>query len=509
MKIPILTTTLWNTVFLLLLAGILNGIVYNYFLYWLAWISLVPFFIAIESKNSKIAFLKGGTVGLITSFFLYGWMFEATQKFTASETLLGIPLILFSSLYFAVWWGVFASIFNWYRKKSSNHSYIYQLLFGASLCTLLEFARHSVLKGLPWFHHTIAYTQSPAPIFIQISSITGIWGITFFILIINMLFYFAIITKRKKLLVLAFAVLGVYSIIGFSLLHMDLDRGKELKFVLLQENINAETRWLPETGDSLAGIYASLAEKAVLENPDYIIWSEGSIPWEFRADDDLLKMVLNKTTSTGATHFVGAIYPTNNGKFYNSVLQVEADGKITGRYDKRTLLTFIEEPLSNAKIFNSLKLDFFSRGIHENIVHGTRSPLLQSKGVIFETLICNESLHPISSTAEGESIIIALNNDAWMTDSMLPYHHFYTAAIRATENNKYVIVNSNKGFSGIIDNRGRVIKKEFSEKEQIISGIAYPYSKGSIYSEYKDIPTIALLAIVLIMLLFKNRRRAQ
>ncbi len=496
-----MTISKQNKILLILLAGVLNGIAYNYFVFWLSWFSLIPFFLVINNENSKISFLYGFSIGVIVSIFLTTWIYKATQRFTGSETELGIVIMILSILYYSFWWGIFAFLFNKFKNLGRKNLYHWQILFGASLWTLLEFTRGS----LSWYHYIIAHTQTPAPLLIQISSITGVWGISFFIVLINLYLFCAIINKEKKYLFTSLAVFGGYLLLSLILMNSKADKGKEVKFVLLQENIDAETRWMPETGDSLANIYAQLAEKAANEKPDFIIWSEDAIPWEFTTDDDLLKMVLSKTAQTGAAHIFGAMYPVGHDLYFNSVLLAEANGKITGRYDKQVLIPTIEKPLFDFSFFKGLQFDFLGADANNNIARGSKRPLLKSKDITFGTMICNETLTPVAFPNEKVNIILGLSNDAWVDGSMLPYHHFYMTILRAVENNKYVVINSNKGISGIINDKGSIITKGQSENAEIISGFAYAIEGSTFYSKYGNVPIILLMVVVLIIFVKKSR----
>jgi len=485
-----------NKIILLLLAGILNGIAYNYFIFWLSWFSLIPFFLSINNEKPKTSFLYGFSTGIIVSIFLATWIIGTTQRFTGSGIEIGIVILVLSILYFSFWWGFFAYLFNKFTNTKSKASYHLQVLFGAALWTLLEFIRGSI----SWYHYIIAHTQTPAPIMIQISSITGVWGISFFIVLVNLYLYYAIITKEKKYLYTSLALFGSYILFNAILMNLDSDKGKAVKFALLQENIDAETRWMPETGDSLANIYAQLAEEAAKANPDFIIWSEDAIPWAFSTDDDLLKMVLSKTVKTGATHLLGVMYPIGNNKYTNSVLLVEANGRITGRYEKQTLIPIAEKPLLDLKW---LKLEFFRSGLNENLEMGNKRPLLQSKGITFGTMICNESLIPINFDNSNVNILLSLSNDAWFEGTMLPYHHFYISVLRAVENNKYFVINSNRGFSGIINDKGIITAKKYSKKAEIITGFAYPIRGNTFYSKFGNVPVITLFFLIIIIFVKK------
>jgi apolipoprotein N-acyltransferase len=114
-------------------------------------------------------------------------------------------------------------------------------------------------------------------------------------------------------------------------------------------------------------------------NPDIIVWSETALPWTFRTDDDLLTRVLQITYPANAGHILGILSEADDdpSKVYNSVYYIEPDGRVTSRYDKVDLLSFIEKPLLDP----SFRVPFLSEGIHHNapgwIGHKTASYTLR------------------------------------------------------------------------------------------------------------------------------------
>lgn len=487
---------------LLILAGLLNGILYNYFVFWLAWISLIPFFYAIDHMSPKSALFKGTIPGFITGLFLYNWIFTSTREFTGTDTLIGIPLIIITSIYFSLWWGIFAFLFNWLQKKVRYLTNTKLVLLGSVIWSLLEILRVNLFPGIPWVHYVLAYSQSTQPYLIQISGITGMWGVSFIIVTVNYLLWLALKNKSQKIAGTAVLVFTLY--LGFGIIvseSFNKEEGKSTKFTLMQENINAKTRWIPETGDSLAGIFFEMAEKAATGNPDVVLWCEGSIPWSFTSEDDLFREVLKRMHLPGTSHILGTMYnPSNKSeKVYNSAFIITGEGKLSGRTDKNVLLSYIETDL-----IPGIKLPFFRSGLNDNLVCGTKRNLLYDKNNRLGVLICNESLAPYGYkelSQKGASLLVNISNDGWMEDSMLPFHHFYITVFRAVENGKYLVMNANNGYSGVIDPKGSVNKTGINKAHKTFSVNTYNLQSQTVYSKFGD-KIFLLLSLIFITYIF-------
>lgn len=465
------------------------------------------FFYLLRDKTAKKSIYYGTISGFSAGMILFSWMISSVQRFTGSDSYLGIILAICASLFFGLWFGLFGAINSYFLKKREINQSLVPLIAIAASWALLEFVRSLIPVDIPWFYYSSVLSQATNPYSIQIMGITGFIGISFAIALVN-IFLTEFIAKRElRYLYSGLGLFVGYFFLNFVLLNIGDDANiPKAKFSMLQENLKAEMRWDPATGDSLANNFFSLAQRAAKENPDFILWSEGAIPWEFTPNDHLFQEILRITYSTKATHIFGSNWRAKGKKkgYYNSLFLSEYDGKITGRYDKIDLLSAVEKPLIDFELFDWVKLNFFSAGINDSIVKGENRRIFRNKSINIAPLVCNESLGKapaLEGVEMGGNILINLSNDAWMDDSILPYHHFYMALLRTVENNRYMVLNSNRGYSGIIDNKGRVRVISRNETGETISGLAGIISEDSVYCKVGDIPFIVLLLIPLIIVM--------
>ncbi|MCX5852932.1 MAG: apolipoprotein N-acyltransferase, partial [Deltaproteobacteria bacterium] len=106
----------------------------------------------------------------------------------------GIPLYLaiFIMMLLAAYLGLYVSIFASgvvYLKNKGIHIFA----VAPFLWTTLEYAKAYLLSGFPW--ENLAYSQWSILPIIQIADITGIYGITFLIIIVNIALFEIIRTR--------------------------------------------------------------------------------------------------------------------------------------------------------------------------------------------------------------------------------------------------------------------------------------------------------------------------
>ncbi|MGQ3684885.1 MAG: apolipoprotein N-acyltransferase [Candidatus Loosdrechtia sp.] len=134
---------------------------------YLAWIAFVPWFILIVTEK-KFVYLNALLIGLVFFFVHLSWLRHVTY---AAWFLLS----LYCSVYFLLFMLCVRPV-------------IFKLKWPLSLaapCTwvALEFIRSFFLSGFPWFF--VGHTQYRFLPVIQISDITGVYGISFIIIMVN------------------------------------------------------------------------------------------------------------------------------------------------------------------------------------------------------------------------------------------------------------------------------------------------------------------------------------
>lgn len=480
-----------NRFFLAIISGILFGISSNYVIIFPAVIALAPLFIAIQNVNLRQSFMFGLAAGVPFGMISCNWMFSLVRNYTGTETYTGIILTTISSLFLGIQLGLFCLIYNWLVKifVLPKFKIIIPLIIGCSVWVIIEWLRFIVIPGIPWLVFCFAHTQSRIEYLIQFSSITGPWGTSFIVAAINILIAFAIINKKIKYLIIAVTIFIINLAYGYILIQLNKSTSysPDLTVAIISENFPAKTRWQEETGDSLASILINLNSEAAKLYPDLIVWTETAVPWTFTADDDLLNASLRKTKNIKTTHLLGIFTESiQQGFVYNSVYSIRNDGKVLARYDKYELLTLLEEPLFE---FGNIILPFFRDIGFKNLLPGNGvNPIYTTAGKA-GILICNESSIPFNArkaSADGAEFLVNMSNDAWFENTVLVDWHYYAARMRAVENRKDIIVNSNRGTSGIINSMGKILVDTQSKSPNVLSGKINSNNTKTIYTRFGE-----------------------
>ncbi len=412
--------------------------------------------------NKKEAFKAGYIFGVTLSLTSLFWIIPGAVRFTGGAMFYGIIVYVLSAVFIPFYF----SLLTWGFKSLQPQIHTkYKTISSALLISAIYVVGEQLLTllsdGMPWFglHSGNAmindlYALQPAEYF-------GIHGISFIIVFVNYLVADSLYKKQPIKLVWPATLVIVYLVSGYLIknnLQNKISTGKEVSIAILAENIEPEIRWDDKTGNQLVKQLMELDKKGASFKPDILLWSESSIPWTYRPDDDLLDTLLKISAPSNSTHIIGINSDFKDNIVYNSVYAFNPQGRLDGRYDKRYLLSFIEEPVAGKYI------PFFSSGGFLVKAGESADPLPTAFGKA-GVMICNESAVSRSSAdmvKNGAEFIVNLSNDGWFNDTYLVDLHFYNVRLRAVETRKDIAINSNNGYSGLINASGEVVMKEMS-----------------------------------------------
>ena len=418
----------------------------NYNLWPLAWVGFVPLFIVIRGKSRTKAFLFSYITGIIFWFGTIYWL--------AHVTFIGLVILV---LYLALYFGIFGLAIRTYQPRATN----YELLFIPSFWVLLEYIRGWLFTGFPWA--LLGYSQYLNLPAIQIADITGVWGVSFLVMLVNVAIVEIIWSAKNKLgprlrivtilLVLILSLVLSYGYYRLSPQSAACNR-HPVKISVIQGNIPQDLKWEPAAREEIIEKYLRLTREALKDKPDLIIWPEAAIPAVIEDSPEYFKEIRDFTGEMRTPLLLGAV--RNRGEFYyNNAILLSKDGELAGEYSKLHLVPFGEYiPLRKALPFleTVVPIGDFSPG-KEYVVFANDT-------VRFSVLICFEDLFPELSRRfvnQGADFLVNITNDAWFAKSSSPYQHFSASVFRAVENRVPLVRAANTGVSGFIAPSGRII----------------------------------------------------
>ena len=171
-------------ILLSLLSGILLILSYPSFdLEFLAWFALVPLFYALRDKSILAGFFLGYLAGFITFLGTIYWIVVAVHTYGNVPLLLSILILLLLVLYLSLYFGAFAMLFRFMEQRLGFRMLILTPLFWVAL----EYLRSFFLTGFPWAN--LGHSQYLNLPFIQMADLTGVYGLSFVIVLVNITLY--------------------------------------------------------------------------------------------------------------------------------------------------------------------------------------------------------------------------------------------------------------------------------------------------------------------------------
>ena len=450
---------LFNVALSILSAGLLILAFPKPNLGFLAWFALVPWFFAIRNKRPLEAFLLSYLIGLVFFSGIVYWVnYVSSLGFTV--------LVLYLALYFAVF-GLIFSIFNFQFS-------IFNFFLIPCIWVSLEYIRSHLFTGFSWA--LLGYSQYRILPAIQISDITGAYGVSFLLVLVNVGICQIIgssqcsavhslqkkIHLKKSFSTFLYVLLPLIIVFGYGYFKLNQPaRGQSIKVAVIQGNIPQRMKWDPEARHFILRKYSRLTETAALNRPDIIIWPETSVPGYLEDEPELLKEISSLSRRVFPAYLlVGTPQQGRSRTLYNSATLL-FQGKIIERYDKLHLVPFgefIPWPGFFSRFSFAGLVGNFSRGEDYTVFS-----LSQTKPKIkFSALICFEDVFGHLARRfrqKGARFLVNMTNDAWFEDSSEPEQHLQASVFRAVENRVNVVRSANTGVSCFIDPQGKILSR--------------------------------------------------
>jgi apolipoprotein N-acyltransferase len=478
----------------------------------LAWIAFIPWLWAIKKKSPLQAAYLGLAAGFVFFTGLLYWVYVVLTEYGHLPGPVSIFFLIVLTSYLALFFSAFAFLLRWAADKID----LPETLFAPPLWVSLEYLRGILFSGFPW--GLLGYSQFLTLPMVQISDITGIYGVSFIIVLVNVSLYRVLATSFDhgpkpvlKELLAAGIILAMTSLYGqWRLIDLDKKAKNEKSFLvaLIQGNIRQDIKWDPQFQEETVRIYTDLTRQLKSQHPDLIIWPETATPFFFQSASLFQSRILELSHEMGAPLLFGAPAFDRDGpkiNYFNSAFLISPEKKILGRYDKVHLVPFGEyAPLAGILGFTRDIIgaigDFSpGRGAHN-------LPLPWGK---FGVLICYEAIFPDltrSFVERGAQFLVNITNDAWFGRTAAPYQHLSMVTLRAVENRVSIARAANTGISAVIDSRGRVVRSTDLFTREILSGRIEINKSRTFYTEFGDLFTYLCLGFTLLFLIFIRRK---
>ena len=458
-----------------------------------AWFALVPLLAGLLRlpdivgwKPLRWAFLTGWLAGALWFGSNCYWVYNTMHLYGGMDKPMAVVCLAAFSLYLGFWFGVFALALVVVRRATADGKFAW-VAFAAIpfLWTAMEFALARIPE-FPW--DQLGYSQVDNGLLTRLAPWTGVYGISFVLAGVNALLAAGLVLKpggarfSARLYCGSLGVMIVVVGAAGLLLKTPLTPAETIA-VLVQPNLNVDTddvwvgpEWDRHIGqfellgaESCKSFVAGMPETGVPVTmpkcvvppspPSLIVWPESPAPFH-DADARFRSAMASVALADKAPMIVGAVGMDEDAaaqqyRIFNSAEVVAQDGHFAGRYDKIHLVPFGE-------YVPFRKLLFFVKQITQTLTDmstGTERKVFTVGGHRYGIFICYESVfgdEVRQFARNGAEVLVNISDDGWYGDTSAPWQHLNMARMRAIENRRWILRDTNTGVTAAIDPYGTV-----------------------------------------------------
>lgn len=482
--------------------------------------ALIPFYFSIsKAKNYLSAFVIGFSLTFSTHLFSSFWLgfFKDFALLTLGFSALGTGFI-------GAAFGLFLYLPYADSKNRLNldslkykltNSIIFRILYFAAIYTVYEWVKSCGFLGYPWA--TLSASIYRWPVLMQLSAITGTYGISFLLALCNAVlaeginFYFQpdYNSNRNRFFGLKHSarltlILFVLSL-AYGAVEYDKKRSpqKYLTTVMVQQNSDP---W-KEKDDNVSILRSQELTKKELNNlknenkkAQLVVWSEGILRYylpgsyhhyeKYPEEKSLIDFIKDIKTPL----LIGGPYlkSSENKTFYNTAAIFDKNGNFRGFYGKNHLVPFAEVlpgyeipairnfmakvvgisagwtpgdqyvffdiPCSYADpyLLPPVKSIDISIPYDKQKQEENKTPTVKIAAPICFDDAFPDVIRPLY--LNGAELFVNLTDDSWSLKKSSEYQHFVVASYRAIECRQSFVRSTNAGYSVVLSPTGRVLK---------------------------------------------------
>ena len=369
-----------------------------------------------------------------------------------------------------------------------------------------EYFHHNWDLGWPWL--TVGNAWANYPSLVSYISITGMLGISFWVLFTSALLYRAWYHKQNTIRYAALSTLLIFPVLSFvvQLSKSSTQDEGQTTVTIVQPNFDSYHRFGGyESQDVALDIALSVSDSARTSNTQLIIWPENSVDTYLRDRSLYKQRIADSAYAWNTDVLFGSGYeerytddlPTMyreraSGAKYNvfnvaNYINTQNESQI---YKKRSLVPIVERMpfvhfLAAIDVF-----EWVDWGKAAGFGKGTEPVTFSNpSGFVTPGLVCYDSVFPgwvRQFVNEGANFLTVITNDGWWGNTSGHHQHFAYARLRAIEFDRWIARSANNGISGIIAPDGSIkMKTEYWERTGFTYNIGLRSSQ-TIYAAYGD-----------------------
>jgi len=486
-----------------------------------SWFCLAILLLSLLGARARVAFFCGFIHGLIFVVTCVPWVAEVLSLHGGMSVAAGWGvLLLIASI-----WGCSIGLYTWMVQRLSKRG-MGLALGGAPFLWISTEVFRAYLPEISFPWGLLGYPAAGNPALVQLTTITGIYGVSYLVAAFNSLLIWIVASapEKKKSRITAVAVVFV-ALLAVQIIGPRFVPTAAASHVarVVQPNFPENMQYV---GDWYADHKADMTELEQLSarrspgvlQPDLLVWPEAPAPFSFQDPHfgpyiSHLAVEFQHPVVVGIIDWKPVLDSSNRiartGLVpYNSAAALNSIGQKTFLYDKIHLVPFGEYepfPLIHQVVTSvSEEVGGFRKGKQRNVGRF-------SNGSTFSTFICYEAIYAgeIRQFANnGAQLLINISNDGWFGKSEAAEQHLRMARVRAVENRRWLIRDTNSGITAAIDPYGNV-NRVMQRDTRDAADLPYDFrTEKTIYTRFGDWFAWMCVAVsaILVMLTFRKAK---
>jgi len=428
---------------------------------WLSFVAWVPVVVALGDVDPKRAFFAGWTVGFVSHLGGFYWVTHLLSEFAHAPLVAAVAgcVALCGAQGASFGFGLAAAAFV---RGRLGVGWVVALPVGL---TVMDFTIPLIFPSFVGNTlHGLLWLMQPA-------ELVGVLGLTTLVGLWNGAIADVVSARRaggawpvRTIVVGAGSLVlvagfGAWRVAGVDAMQA---AARKLKVGVAQANVGGAEN-LSGAEESHARHLAQTDELHSL-GAELVVWPEGAFRGYVDVGQDASKRVLGGVRQP---LLFGALRSdrdpvTGRRVPFNSAFLTDANGRVTGAYDKMVLLAFGEY------VPGLEYVPWITKFLPYTSVfgRGTSTAPLRLGDIRLGTIICYEDIVPshvraiMGAGSEGRPhLLVNITNDSWYGDTSEPPIHLAEAVFRTIEHRRALVRSTNTGISAIVDAAGRVVSQ--------------------------------------------------
>jgi apolipoprotein N-acyltransferase len=461
----------WNALLLCSLSGTLWFLAVTPFDFsFLAWFAAVPMLWGVDrAPTFRQALIVGWWAGVVETAGGFYWLIDVMQRF-ADFPWIGAAAVF---VVFCAARALIFLLFSGFVFGIRRRTRLPMTLLAPVVMVGCELVVPQIFPCGQWI------SQAWNPLVIQISELTGPFGVTALLMLINGALYdLALDARAARYPALAAAGILAAALIFGAVRMRQVDEiiaaAPRLEVGLVQPNFAYSIDGDFSRDEALRQLAALQEQSRLLEKSgsQLLVWSEGSypvsLPRDFSADFPSESIAMIRRGFSVPTMIGADMIDSAHEDAFNSAILLDHQGKVAGHYDKVRLLAF-GEYIPGIEAFPWLR-KFLPEGAGR-FTAGAGPGLVSFQapgGQLWKLgpVICYEDLLPDYLHRVGElhpNLLVNLTSDSWFGAKTEPWEHLALSVFASVELRVSMVRAVNSGVSALIDPNGRLLQKTYAD----------------------------------------------